>query len=211
MPALVGYWLPKRLVLGTGVYTNGLLVGEIFPVALPLLLPTFADVWRATFALWAAPIVAIAVNKRPAVTAAMTPMRATRREPANDATANMTMGIPLSAPISVPVRANSARSAGIAGGTARIARRSATPISQRRASESGRVRGEVTEFSRKTHGHMCKPEFPDDRRFAMNIRVFRPYYRTDASCKRLPTDKSNLSTRAGQPMEHSKPAPFCGA
>ena len=34
MPALVGRWLPKRLVLGTGVYTNGLLVGEILPVAL---------------------------------------------------------------------------------------------------------------------------------------------------------------------------------
>ena len=61
MPALVGRWLPKRLVLGTGVYTNGLLVGEILPVALPLLLPVFADNWRATFALWAAPIVAIAV------------------------------------------------------------------------------------------------------------------------------------------------------
>jgi MFS transporter, CP family, cyanate transporter len=61
MPALVGRWLPKRLVLGTGVYTNGLLVGEILPVALPLLLPAFADNWRLTFALWAAPIVAIAV------------------------------------------------------------------------------------------------------------------------------------------------------
>jgi MFS transporter, CP family, cyanate transporter len=61
MPALVGRWLPKRLVLGTGVYTNGLLVGEILPVALPLLLPVFDDNWRATFALWAAPIVAIAV------------------------------------------------------------------------------------------------------------------------------------------------------
>jgi CP family cyanate transporter-like MFS transporter len=48
-------------VLGTGVYTNGLLVGEILPVALPLLLPAFADNWRATFALWAAPIVVIAV------------------------------------------------------------------------------------------------------------------------------------------------------
>jgi MFS transporter, CP family, cyanate transporter len=59
MPALVGRWLPKRLVLGTGVYTNGLLVGEILPVALPLLLPAFADNWRATFTLWAAPIVAI--------------------------------------------------------------------------------------------------------------------------------------------------------
>ena len=61
MPALVGRWLPKRLVLGSGVYTNGLLVGEILPVALPLLLPVFADNWRATFALCAAPIVAIAV------------------------------------------------------------------------------------------------------------------------------------------------------
>jgi len=60
MPALVGRWLPKRLVLGSGVYTNGLLVGEILPVALPLLAPAFADNWRATFALWAAPIVAIA-------------------------------------------------------------------------------------------------------------------------------------------------------
>ena len=60
MPALVGSWLPKRLVLGTGVYTNGLLVGEILPVALPLLAPAFADNWRATFALWAVPIVAIA-------------------------------------------------------------------------------------------------------------------------------------------------------
>jgi CP family cyanate transporter-like MFS transporter len=61
MPALVGRWLPKRLVLGTGVYTNGLLVGEILPVALPLLLPAFADNWRVTFVLWAAPIVVIAV------------------------------------------------------------------------------------------------------------------------------------------------------
>jgi MFS transporter, CP family, cyanate transporter len=60
MPALVGYWLPRRLVLGTGVYTNGLLVGEILPVALPLLWPAFADAWRFTFVLWAAPIVAIA-------------------------------------------------------------------------------------------------------------------------------------------------------
>ena len=55
MPVLVGRWLPKRL------YTNGLLVGEILPVVLPLLLPAFADNWRVTFALWAAPIVVIAV------------------------------------------------------------------------------------------------------------------------------------------------------
>jgi MFS transporter, CP family, cyanate transporter len=61
MPALVGRWLPKRLVLGTGVYTSGLLVGEILPVSLPLLSPALADTWRVTFAAWAVPILAIAV------------------------------------------------------------------------------------------------------------------------------------------------------
>ena len=62
MPALVGRWLPDRLVLGTGVYTNGLLVGEILPGrAVPLLFPAFGGSWRATFVLWAVPIVAIAV------------------------------------------------------------------------------------------------------------------------------------------------------
>jgi MFS transporter, CP family, cyanate transporter len=61
MPALVGRWLPQRIVVGTGVYTNGLLVGEILPVALPLLVPVFAESWRLSFVLWAAPIVAIAL------------------------------------------------------------------------------------------------------------------------------------------------------
>jgi MFS transporter, CP family, cyanate transporter len=60
MPALVG-WLPQRIVLGTGVYTNGLLVGEILPVALfPWLFSAFGESWRATFFLWALPIVVIA-------------------------------------------------------------------------------------------------------------------------------------------------------
>jgi CP family cyanate transporter-like MFS transporter len=61
LPALVGRWLPQRIVLGTGVYTNGLLVGEILPVALPWLFPVFAESWRTTFVLWAAPIAAIAL------------------------------------------------------------------------------------------------------------------------------------------------------
>jgi CP family cyanate transporter-like MFS transporter len=61
MPALVGRWLPQRIVLGTGVYTNGLLVGEILPVALfPWLFAAFGESWRATFLLWALPIVVIA-------------------------------------------------------------------------------------------------------------------------------------------------------
>ena len=62
MPALVGRWLPHRIGLGTGIYTNGLLVGEILPVALfPLLFSLLGDSWRATFVFWAVPIVGIAL------------------------------------------------------------------------------------------------------------------------------------------------------
>ena len=62
MPALVGQWLPRHIVLGTGTYTNGLLVGEILPVALfPLLFIVLSQSWRATFVFWAVPIAAIAV------------------------------------------------------------------------------------------------------------------------------------------------------
>ena len=51
-PALVGRWLPNKIGLGTGVYTNGLIVGEILPVALfPLLFPLLGESWRATFVL----------------------------------------------------------------------------------------------------------------------------------------------------------------
>lgn len=62
MPALVGRWLPRHIALGTAIYTNGLLIGEILPVALfPVLLPLLGDSWRATFVFWAAPIAIIAV------------------------------------------------------------------------------------------------------------------------------------------------------
>ncbi len=62
MPALVGRWLPHRIVLGTGVYTNGLLVGEILPVSLfPFLFPALGESWRATLVVWAGPIAAIAL------------------------------------------------------------------------------------------------------------------------------------------------------
>ena len=67
MPALVGRWLPDRIVLGTGVYTNGLLVGEILPVSLfPFLFPALGESWRATFVVWAVPIAAVALLVRPA-------------------------------------------------------------------------------------------------------------------------------------------------
>lgn len=62
LPVLVGRWLPDRIALGTGIYTNGLLVGEILPVApFPLIFPLLGESWRATFVLWAVPIVATAL------------------------------------------------------------------------------------------------------------------------------------------------------
>jgi len=62
MPALVGRWLPRHIAVATAIYTNGLLVGEVLPVALfPVLFPLLGDSWRATFFLWAVPVIVIAV------------------------------------------------------------------------------------------------------------------------------------------------------
>jgi CP family cyanate transporter-like MFS transporter len=63
LPPLVRAWLPHRIGFGTAVFTNGLLVGEILPVALtiPLLLPLLHDSWRASFLVWAVPVVLIAL------------------------------------------------------------------------------------------------------------------------------------------------------
>jgi len=62
LPVLVGRWLPDRIGLGTGIYTNGLLVGEILPVApFPFIFPLLGESWRAIFVLWAVPIFATAL------------------------------------------------------------------------------------------------------------------------------------------------------
>jgi len=62
MPALVGRWAPRHIALATAIYTNGLLVGEVLPVALfPVLFPLFGGSWRATFFFWAVPVIVIAL------------------------------------------------------------------------------------------------------------------------------------------------------
>jgi MFS transporter, CP family, cyanate transporter len=60
---LVREWLPNRIGFGTAVYTNGLIVGEILPVALtiPLVLPLIGGSWRLGFIAWAVPVAIIAV------------------------------------------------------------------------------------------------------------------------------------------------------
>jgi CP family cyanate transporter-like MFS transporter len=63
MPSLVRQWMPKRIVFGSAVYTNGLLVGEILPVAFTLsfVMPLLGDGWRAGLAFWSVPTLAIAI------------------------------------------------------------------------------------------------------------------------------------------------------
>jgi MFS transporter, CP family, cyanate transporter len=62
LPPTVRQWVPKKIGFATAVYTNGLLVGEILPVALaiPLILPLFNGSWRAALVFWSVPLVIIA-------------------------------------------------------------------------------------------------------------------------------------------------------
>jgi CP family cyanate transporter-like MFS transporter len=63
MPPLVRTWLPERIGFGTAVYINGLLIGEVLPVALtlPLILPLVGASWRLAFVAWAIPCILFAV------------------------------------------------------------------------------------------------------------------------------------------------------
>jgi MFS transporter, CP family, cyanate transporter len=63
MPPAVRTWLPQRIGFATAVYTNGLLIGELAPVALmlPLVLPVVGGSWQWGFAFWSLPVAAIAI------------------------------------------------------------------------------------------------------------------------------------------------------
>jgi CP family cyanate transporter-like MFS transporter len=55
--------MPQRIGVGTAIYTNGLLVGEVIAVLLtaPLVLPLVGGDWRASLVAWSAPTAVIAV------------------------------------------------------------------------------------------------------------------------------------------------------
>jgi CP family cyanate transporter-like MFS transporter len=63
MPTTVRQWLPHRIGLGTAIYSNGLLVGEIFPTLLtiPAVLPLLGGSWRLALVFWSVPIAVIAI------------------------------------------------------------------------------------------------------------------------------------------------------
>jgi MFS transporter, CP family, cyanate transporter len=62
LPPLVRAWATTRVGFATAVYTNGLIVGEIIPImaTIPFLLPMVDNSWRASFVVWALPVLAIA-------------------------------------------------------------------------------------------------------------------------------------------------------
>ncbi len=63
MPPAVRNWVPHRIGFATAIYTNGLLLGEILPVALmlPVVLPLVGDSWQWGFVVWSIPVAIIAV------------------------------------------------------------------------------------------------------------------------------------------------------
>lgn len=63
MATAVRLWMPERIGLGTAIYTNGLLVGEVLPTLLtiPVVLPLLNDSWRGSLVLWSVPVLAIAI------------------------------------------------------------------------------------------------------------------------------------------------------
>jgi len=63
MPPLVRAWLPNRIGFATALYTNGLLIGEVLPVALTgmLVLPLVGGSWRADLVVWGVPCAVIAL------------------------------------------------------------------------------------------------------------------------------------------------------
>jgi CP family cyanate transporter-like MFS transporter len=63
LPPAVRLWVPQRIGFATAVYTNGLLIGEIAPVALmlPLILPLVGGSWQLGFVFWSIPVAIIAV------------------------------------------------------------------------------------------------------------------------------------------------------
>ncbi|MDI1344527.1 MAG: MFS transporter [Pseudolabrys sp.] len=63
MPTAVRSWLPGHIGFATAVYTNGLLVGEILPVALMLVmvLPLVGGSWQWGFVFWSVPVGIIAL------------------------------------------------------------------------------------------------------------------------------------------------------
>ncbi|MGH6682990.1 MAG: CynX/NimT family MFS transporter [Pseudolabrys sp.] len=61
LPPAVRAWFPSRIGFATAVYTNGLIIGEILPIALALVLPVVGGTWQRVFVVWSVPVAVITV------------------------------------------------------------------------------------------------------------------------------------------------------
>lgn len=59
LPQLVQQWMPRRIALGTAVYTNGILIGTTSTAVLtiPVVLPLVGSNWRYALVLWSVLVV----------------------------------------------------------------------------------------------------------------------------------------------------------
>ncbi len=63
LPAATRVWTPIHVALGSAVYLNGMMVGELSAagLTLPVVLPLAGGDWRLALVLWAAPVTLIAL------------------------------------------------------------------------------------------------------------------------------------------------------
>ena len=63
LPAATRVWTPSHVALGSAVYLNGMMFGELSGagLTLPLVMPLAGGDWRVALILWSVPIVAIAL------------------------------------------------------------------------------------------------------------------------------------------------------
>jgi len=61
LPRLVREWVPERVGLGSAVYTNGMLVGAVTPIALTftVVMPLVGQSWRGDLVVWSALVLAM--------------------------------------------------------------------------------------------------------------------------------------------------------
>ncbi len=63
LPVLVRQWFPNHIGLATGIYSNGLIIGEVLAAVLtvPVLMLLGTNDWRVTFIFWGVPIIAVLI------------------------------------------------------------------------------------------------------------------------------------------------------
>ena len=66
LPTLLTEWWPSRIALGTAIYMNGMLVGEVIgsTLTLPIMMPLAGDSWRLALVFWSLPAVIPALGVR---------------------------------------------------------------------------------------------------------------------------------------------------